>query len=183
MKGLKVCIILIILTLAYLASTVLLSNLFFHKKSTGSLVKSNDTIIGSKLIGQEFKSNYYFHGRPSFYNYKSNISGNSNLPYYSESLLTEIISNYNKFKKLNPNAKTELSLIAQSASGLDPHITYNAALSQIERISIANGVKKEILLEILNKKAKPSIFGLLGEKIVNVLELNIELKKLYAKTS
>lgn len=178
MTGIKVCIITIFFTAIYVAGTILLSNLFFYEKSNGSLCKVNNKIIGSRLIGQEFKSNLYFQGRPSLYNYKNNISGNSNLPYYSNELKNTV--NKNRFDFLNQNNQTkpDLNLITQSASGLDPQITYEGALSQVNRIANTSGISKEILTSLIKQNSKSLAFELFGQKIVNVLELNLELTKI-----
>ena len=182
MTALRVCIITMLLTLLYLISTVLLTSILFPGKSNGSLIKINHKIIGSKLIGQEFKSNLYFHGRPSFSNYKNDISGNSNFPYYSESLVSFIKDKHKTSLLLNNGNKSDLNFITESASGLDPHITYKGTLAQIDRVANAGKINEETIRTLINKNSKPRIAGLFGEKIVNVLELNVELNKIYAKT-
>ena len=182
MTGLKVCIMTILLTLIYLTSSVFVSTIIFNHNATGSLIKSNNKIIGSKLIGQEFTSPLYFHNRPSINNYKNNISGNTNYGYYSKKLVDDIKRNYTNHKIKNFNATPDLNLISESASGLDPDITYEGALSQVERISKLSGTNKNELIKLLDKKAKPLACGILGQKIINVLELNLELKQTYAKT-
>ena len=182
MSGIKVCFISIIFTIIYLFSSVFFSNLFFNNNSNGSLLILNKKVLGSKLIGQEFTSNNYFHSRPSQNNYKNNLSGNSNLSYYSKDLANLVLNNYQSTLKKNLNNKPDLNLITESASGLDPHITYNGALSQADRISKSSSTSKELLIMIINEKSKPLIAGLFGEKIVNVLELNLELNKIYAQT-
>lgn len=181
MSILKICVISILLTIIYLVFSVSLSNLIFYNQSNGSLIKVKNKIIGSKLIGQYFQSNIYFHGRPEPNNYKNNISGSSNFPYYSQELLNTISSNYNLFIKNNENKEPDLNIISESASGLDPHITYEGALSQVARISKNSNLSKEEIIKIIDKKSIPRIFGLFGKKIVNVLELNLELSNIYAK--
>ena len=183
MTGVKVCIIAMLLTAFYLITSVLVSNIFFYNNSTGSLIKLNKKTVGSKLIGQEFKNKIYFHGRPSLFNYNNSISGNSNFPFYSTKLRKTIIDNYNDHLKNNYNNKPDINLISESGSGLDPDITYEGALSQIDRIATNAGIKKEKLKELLEKKAKPHILGIFGKKIVNVLELNLGLNEIYAKAS
>ncbi len=183
MTGIRVCIVTTILTIVYVALSVATTNLLLHNKSVGSLIKLDGKIIGSKLIGQNFKTNIFFHGRPSLNNYNGGLSGNSELSYFSNERNENISSNYKRFKTQNQNQEPDLNLITESASGLDPHITYNGALSQIDKITQSTNIDRKDLLKIINKKAKPRAFGLYGEKIINVLELNLELKKIYAKTS
>ena len=182
MIAIRVCLITIIFTAIYVVSSVLLSNIFFPKKSNGSLIKIDSKIVGSKLIGQGFKSNKYFHNRPSFNNYKNNISGSSNYPYSSKKLKESVLENHVKFMLLNHDKNLNLNIITESASGLDPHITLAGALSQINRISNATGISTKEITKIVENKSRGYILGLFGQKITNVLELNLELQKLYAKT-
>lgn len=182
MSGIKVCIITIILTALYLVFSVLISNILFYNKANGSLIKYNSHIVGSNLLGQSFKSNIYFQGRPSANNYKNDISGSSNFSYYSKVLQKQSLNKYDHFLTVNYNIKPDLNLITESASGLDPHITYEGAISQAERISKATGISKENIIHIINKISKPKIGKLFGERILNVLEANLEIKKeLHAK--
>ena len=181
MTGIKVCIVTIIFTAVYIFSSVLFSNLLFYGKSNGSLIKINNKIIGSSLIGQEFKKSRYFTPRPSVNNYKNDISGCSNFPYYSEELKKDIQNRYLDFQNLNSGGNPDLNLISESASGLDPHITYNGAISQVTRISKTGGINNKEIIKIINKHSHKRILGLFGEKIINTLELNSELYKIYAK--
>ncbi len=183
MTSLKVCFITFILTAIYLLSSVSISSILFHYQSNGSLIRAGNKIIGSKLIGQEFTKETYFHNRPSANNYRNSISGCSNFSYYSEELQSFIKSTYERFKSTNYNQLPELNLISESASGLDPHITYNGATNQVERISSTTGRNKEEIIKLIKKASRPRICGLFGEKIVNVLELNLKLRGLYAKKS
>ena len=184
MSGLRICIITIFLTGIYLAASITLSNIFFFCNANGSLIKHEGRIIGSKLIGQLFESNIYFHGRPSANNYKNDISGSSNFPYYSSTLKEYVHNNYKTFLNANSNSLPDLNLIVESASGLDPHITYKGAIAQIDRVSKETGISKENITNIVNKLAKPRILGIFGEKILNTLEVNLEIKKeLHAKAS
>jgi K+-transporting ATPase ATPase C chain len=181
MTGLRVCIITIILTAIYFVLSVATTNIIFTNQSNGSLITKDNKILGSRIIGQNFTKNIYFHGRPSLNNYRNNISGNSNFPYYSAKLRDNISNNILRYKEKNHNSNFDLNIISESASGLDPHITYQGAIGQIERISASTGISKGKLINLITKKSKPRIFGIFGEKIVNVLELNIELNNTYAK--
>lgn len=183
MTSLKVCFITFILTLFYLICSVFISNILFYYQSNGSLIKTGHKITGSKLIGQEFKNRSYFQNRPSANNYRNNISGCSNFSFYSEELQSFIKTTYENFKSTNNNKFLDLNLISESASGIDPHITDNGAISQIERVSITTGLSKEEIMKLIEKASRRRICGLFGEKIVNVLELNLKLRDLYAKKS
>ncbi len=182
MVAVRVCFVTIILTILYLLGSVLIATLIFNYNSTGSLVYLDKKIIGSKLIGQDFKDKFFFHNRPSQANYKNDISGNSNYPYYSKKLLKTISDNYNSYKNENFGNEPDLNILTESASGLDPDITYEAAISQSKRIAKLSRLSEEQIVSLIKKKASPLVLGLFGQKIVNVLELNIELKQIYAKT-
>ena len=159
MTAFRVCIITMLMTLIYLISTVFVTNILFYGKSNGSLIRIDNKIVGSNLIGQEFKNNIYFHGRPSLANYKNDISGNSNFPYYSEALFKSLRENLKATLLINNNIKPDLNLITESASGLDPHITYTGALSQIDRIANAGKIDKTTIKTLINKNSKPRILG------------------------
>lgn len=177
MKGIKICIVTMLLTALYLLGSVALSNLLFFNKSNGSIIKINNKIIGSKLIGQSFKDKKYFHGRPSLNNYKNDISGNSNLGYHSMELRQKVVKSYKTYKSLNENINFDFNLITESGSGLDPHITYNGAISQVNRISKSTGLSSKEIQNIIDKNSKRRILDMYGEKIINILELNIDLNK------
>lgn len=177
MIGLRVCIITFLLTTIYFILSIAITNTLFFTQSNGSLIKYRNKIIGSKLIGQNFIKDVYFHSRPSLINYKNDISGNSNFPHYSKELIKNILSNTAKYN----NKLFDLNLISESASGLDPHITYKGAIAQADRVSFSTGINRAKLLEVINKKSKPRIFGIFGERIINVLELNLEIVKIYAE--
>ena len=179
MIALRVIFITIVLTLLYLFSSVLLTNILCNYNANGSLIKLNNKIIGSKLIGQSFKSNKYFHNRPSLNDYRNDISGCSNYPYSSEELINAIKKHYKDFLSFTENEKPDLAQIAESASGLDPDITYEGALSQVKRLSKETGLSTSAIKDIINKKSKSIVFGIVGQKILNVLELNLELENKY----
>lgn len=182
MAGLKICIITILLTVIYLAGSVFLSNVLFYNKANGSIIKYENKPIGSRLIGQQFQKSIYFHGRPSASNYKNDISGSSNFSYYSNDLKQSTLNNNTKFLLLNKTTKPDLNLITESASGLDPHITYEGALRQADRVSTETRINKKDIIDFINKFSRPRILGLFGQKITNVLELNLKLnKELHAK--
>lgn len=180
MKMIRLNIIIILASLLYITASVLFCNLFFNKNSNGSLIRINKEIIGSQHIGQEFINDKYFHGRVSLNHYNNYYSGNSNLAYTSRELKEITTNNYLKFKELNKNTNSiDLNLISESASGLDPHITLNAAIIQIPRVSNFGKIEERKLLDLVEKSARPLAFGLFGEKLINVLEVNLKLRELY----
>ena len=181
MSTIKICIVTIFLTIVYIIVSVCISNLFFNSNANGSLIYEGKDCIGSKLIGQLFTQNYYFHGRPSLHNYQSDISGNSNSAYYSKELKKETLKREILFKEINLGEFPTIHIITESASGLDPDITEESALRQAERISRTTNTDKNDIIKIIRETSKPRILNLFGEEIVNVFELNLRIRKLYAQ--
>lgn len=155
------------------------ANLFFKEKSQGSLVYLNGNLVGSSLIGQEFKSEKYFHSRPSTGNYNANPSGASNLGMTSKDLQIAITTRKEKLKESKvENKDYPPDLLFASASGLDPHISPQAAKFQIERIVKARNFSSEqrlILEKLVEQKIEHRDYRILGEERVNVLLLNLAL--------
>jgi K+-transporting ATPase ATPase C chain len=164
-----------------------LAQLGFSSKANGSLITKDGKIIGSELIGQKFDSSIYFWSRPSAIGYNPIPSGASNYGPTSDTLKKLVTSRRILFAGSN-SVQNELSvpkeMIFASGSGLDPHISPEAASLQIDRISNArhfNDIQKQRLLEIVKALTEMPQFLILGEKRINVLILNLELDKLTRK--
>lgn len=161
-----------------------LGSTFFPDKASGSLVKINGNIKGSELIEQNFDSIAYFTPRPSAAGFNPLPSSGSNLGPTSRLLRNNIDSikeSYISFNKLAGDIKIPPDAIFSSGSGLDPHISLENALLQIQRISVArkfNEAKREKLIELTYGILEKPFAGFLGEPVINVLKLNIELDKL-----
>ena len=146
-------------------------------------------MIGSALIGQEFKDDKYFHGRlsattaadpndstktvPAPYN-AANSSG-SNLGPTSKALADRLKEDVDKLKAENPGQPVPVDLVTTSASGLDPDISPEAALFQVPRVAKARGVPEASIRTLVAQQVKGRLLGLLGEPRVNVLALNLAL--------
>ena len=156
-----------------------IAQLIWNDKANGSLIKLNNKIIGSKLVGKKFRNPAYFHGRPSNVVYAGNKSGATNLGPTSKKLVEEtkknilLIRNENN---LSGDTKIPADLVFNSASGLDPHISPEAARLQIPRISKVRGIPEEKMQKLLYKHIESEQLGILGSQRVNVLELNIDLE-------
>jgi K+-transporting ATPase ATPase C chain len=155
----------------------------YPSKANGSLILKDDKVIGSELIGQKFDSSIYFWSRPSVIGYNPIPSGATNYGPSSDTLRKQVIFRRDYFAEMN-SIKDIISvpkeMIFASASGLDPHISPEAALLQVERISNArhlDNLQKEKLIERINDLTEAPQFLFLGEKRLNVLTLNIELNK------
>ena len=146
-------------------------------------------MVGSALIGQEFKSDRYFHGRPSASTtpdpadssktvaapYNAANSGGSNLGPTSKALNDRIKEDVEKLKAENPSSPVPVDLVTTSASGLDPDISPDAALFQVPRVAKARNLPEASVRDMVNQKTQGRLFGLFGEPRVNVLALNLAL--------
>jgi potassium-transporting ATPase KdpC subunit len=164
---------------AYPLGVTVLANVFFKEKAQGSLIVKNGEVVGSKLIGQPFTGDAYFHSRPSAagnVGYDGTASGGTNLGPTSKKLIEEKVASVaDAIRAENPSAPIPVDLVTSSASGLDPHITPAAAAFQLVRISKVRGIKEDALRELVARHTEARTFGLLGEPRVNVLELNLDL--------
>lgn len=166
-----------------------IAQLAFPEKANGSLIVHGNKVIGSKLIGQKFDSEFYFWSRPSATGYGAMPSGGSNLGPTSsklKQLVTERTLRFTGFNELPASETIPSEMLLASASGLDPHISPRAALLQVDRVVKArqfDDEKKQKLIQSINELAEVPQFAFLGENRVNVLMLNIELDKLEGEFS
>jgi K+-transporting ATPase ATPase C chain len=160
------------------------AQLAFPNKANGSLVKVNGALRGSKLIGQKTDASIYFHSRPSATDYNTLASGASNLGLTNKKLYDSVQARKQKIieeNNLPQGAVIPSEMLFASASGLDPHISPEAAKMQINRIAKARGFseeQKKQLNTLINKMTEAPQFGIFGYARVNVLMLNLELDKL-----
>nr|BET44613.1 MAG: potassium-transporting ATPase subunit KdpC [Candidatus Aschnera chinzeii] len=159
----------------------------FKYQSNGSLIYVNKQIVGSSIIGQYISNEKYFHGRPSSTidkPYNGIGSHGSNLSINNPILLKQLFMRSKYVKKMNlqnNNIIIPLDLITSSSSGLDPHITLNAAFYQANRIAIIRNIPLSSLNYLIINNAEKSKFYSLHEPIINVLKLNIKLDILSMK--
>jgi K+-transporting ATPase ATPase C chain len=154
-----------------------LSHLFFPKQANGSLIEKNGQILGSRLIGQPFTSDKYFHSRPSAAGsgYDATASSGSNLGPTNQQLVDRVKQDVAKLQQENPGVAIPSDLVTSSGSGLDPNISPAAAEFQIHRIARARGISAETLRPLVARHTQQRQWGILGEARVNVLELNLDL--------
>lgn len=160
-----------------------IAQLAFPWKANGSLIYKNNKMIGSLLIGQFFLSPKYFWGRPSAtdpFPYNSANSSGSNFGTVNQEFLNQVKLRINYLKKFDPqnNGLIPVDLITASGSGLDPEISPEAALYQVERIAKARGISKEVIENLVKKSIKKRYLGIFGEPRINVLEINLILDRL-----
>ncbi len=171
-----------------------IASVVFPTQAAGSLIEQNGKVVGSALIGQEFDSDKYFHGRPSATTapdpkdptktvaapYNAENSGGSNLGPTSKALIDRMKGDVDKLKAENPSARVPTDLVTTSASGLDPDISPEAALFQVPRIAKARNLPEDRVRKLVDDNTEGRWLGLLGEPRVNVLQLNLALDRLTA---
>lgn len=152
----------------------------FHKQAEGSLIISRDgKVLGSSLIGQHFNDPKYFWGRISATSpsYNAASSSGSNLGPSNPALLDEVKGRIAALRTADPDndGPIPVDLVTSSASGLDPHISLAAADYQLARVARARGLSTEVVQQIVGQNTKGRFLGLLGEPVVNVLQVNLAL--------
>jgi len=149
----------------------------FPHQAAGSLVTRDGKVIGSELIGQQFTSDRYFHGRPSAAGngYDAANSSGSNYAPTAKKLEARIAADVAKLRQENPAMPVPADLVTASASGLDPDISPEAALFQVPRIARARHMTQDDLAALVGANTQRRLFGLMGEPHVNVLKLNLAL--------
>ena len=181
--------------LAYPLAMTAIAGALFPAQAQGSLIEKDGKVIGSALIGQEFKDDKYFHGRPSATlapdpndstktvsaPYNAANSGGSNLGPTSKALADRLKEDVDKLKAENPNAAVPVDLVTTSASGLDPDISPEAAQFQVPRVAKARKMPEDQVKQLVASSTQGRLLGLLGEPRVNVLALNLALDRVAAK--
>jgi K+-transporting ATPase ATPase C chain len=181
----------VITGLIYPLAVTFIAELVFPRQAAGSLIERDGTVVGAALIGQQFTSDFYFHGRPSATTapdpqdptktvpapYNAANSGGSNLGPTNQALVERVRADLDKLKTENPDAQVPIDLVTTSASGLDPDISPEAALFQVPRIAKARNLPEDRVRQLVNDTIEGRLAGLLGEPRVNVLVLNLALDR------
>jgi potassium-transporting ATPase KdpC subunit len=167
----------ILLGLIYPMVMTGLAQLIFPRQANGNLITANGKIVGSHLIGQTFSSPGYFRSRPSAAGngYDAGNSSGSNLGPTNKMLVDRMTGDIQKAQAENPNTPVPMDLVTTSASGLDPHISPEAAAFQVPRIARERGMSEADVSALVANHTEARQFGFLGEPRVNVLELNVDL--------
>ena len=150
----------------------------FPHQANGSLIERDGKVVGSELLAQQFTGPKYFWPRPSAGNYATVPSGASNLGPTSAALQSNVVNNAKAFRdgnKLPADAPVPADMVFTSGSGLDPHISPDAARLQLARVAAARGVSEDAVRPVVEKFVEQPQLGFLGEPRVNVLRLNLAL--------
>ncbi len=175
--------------LAYPLAMTAIAGAVFPKQAQGSLIERDGKVVGSALIGQEFRVDKYFHGRPSATTapdpadstktvaapYNAANSGGSNLGPTSKALNDRVKEDVDKLKAENASASVPVDLVTTSGSGLDPNISPEGALFQVPRVAKARQMPADRVRQLVTENTEGRLAGLLGEPRVNVLALNLAL--------
>ena len=181
--------------LAYPLAMTGLAGVIFPYQSQGSFIERDGKVVGSELIGQTFTSDKYFHGRPSATTgpdpadpsksvsqpYNAANSGGSNLGPTNKALIDRVKADVDTLKQENPSESVPQDLVTTSGSGLDPHISPEAAFFQVPRIAKARNIPDYRVRQLIQERVEGRMFGLLGEPRVNVLALNLALDRIPAQ--
>jgi len=174
----------VIFGIVYPLIVTAIAQVAFPEKANGSLIVENGKVVGSRMIGQSFSSDKYFHSRPSSAGtgYDATSSSGSNLGPTNQALISRVRDDVAKLQQERPGLLIPADLVTTSGSGLDPDISPANAEFQIPRVARARGMTAAQLRGIVARHTQGRQYGIFGEPRVNVLELNLDLDGMAAAT-
>jgi potassium-transporting ATPase KdpC subunit len=170
----------VLLGILYPLAVTWIGQLTLRHHADGELIFRDGQVAGSRLIGQNFTGDLYFHGRPSSAGngYDATSSGPSNFAASNQKLISRIDGDVAHYAAENKSQPVPIDLVTASGSGLDPDISPAAAMFQVERVAKARHLPAETVRDLVLRHVQGRQFGLLGEERVNVLLLNMDLDRL-----
>jgi K+-transporting ATPase ATPase C chain len=185
--AIKMTIVLTVLTgILYPVAMVIIARVIFPAQAAGSLIYRDSQVVGSSLIGQNFKAPGYFHSRPSAAGdkgYDATSSSGSNLGPTNKSLIDSVKQRLKAVVEENPGvapSQVPVDMVTASGSGLDPEISPAAAELQVQRVAKARGISEQAVREVVSSHTRSRWAGILGEPGVNVVAVNLALDGLHA---
>ena len=168
----------------YSTASVSIAQLIFPKQANGSVIELNGKIIGSSLVGQNFVSEQYFHGRPSAVSYNVDGMAGSNLAISNPDLQKQIKERTVQFAQNNHITEQHVpnEMVTASGSGIDPDISPESALLQVKRVAQQRHLPEQQVRDLVQQQIQAEQFGIYGQARVNVLQLNLALDQLSSTT-
>jgi K+-transporting ATPase, C subunit len=183
--SLRITVALLVITCGFYPALVwAIGQVAFRHQANGSLIEQNGKVVGSELIGQNFAGNRFFHPRPSAAGtdgYDGTASGGTNFGPTSKKLLDSINDRVSKYPDTKPAGGIPADAVTASASGLDPHISPENAMSQSARVASASGLPLAQVESMIHARTEGRFLGIYGEPRVNVLLLNLDVADATAK--
>lgn len=170
----------VLLGILYPLAVTAIGHVALRGQAEGELIVSNGQVRGSRLIGQNFSGDKYFHGRPSAAGsgYDGTASGPSNFAASNQKLISRIEGDVDHYATENHREPVPIDLVTASGSGLDPDVSPAAAMFQAGRVAKARHLRLGIVEDLIRRHVQPRQFGFMGEQRVNVLMLNLDLDRL-----
>lgn len=164
----------------YATASVSIAQLIFPKQANGSVIELNGKVVGSSLVGQNFVSEPYFHGRPSAVSYSVDGMAGSNLAVSNPDLQKQIKERTVQFAQDNHilEQKVPNDMVTASGSGIDPDISPESAFLQVKRVAQQRHLPEQHVRDLVQQQIQPAQFGVYGQARVNVLQLNLALDQL-----
>ena len=177
MRAIRLTLVFALVTgLLYSLAFTGIAQVIFPNQANGSLITKNGVVIGSSLIGQEFKSDKYFHGRPQ--PYAADNSAGSNLGPNNKALIDRVASSARTTRAANglaPDAQVPVDSVTYDFTGFDPDVSEATALLQVHRVAVARSLDESKLRALVERYVQGRILWVFGEPHVNVLQLNLAL--------
>lgn len=164
--------------LVYPLGVTAIAGVVFPRRAQGSLIVEDGVVSGSELVGQSWTGERWFHGRPSATTYEARASSGSNLGPTNPALARQFTERAANLRATGIEGALPVDLLTASGSGLDPHVSPDAARAQVARVANARGLAADRVRALVEEHVEARSLGFLGDPRVNVLALNLALERL-----